>query len=115
MGILQRTFKHEFKGLNRVALKVGSNQEVLITFPPPPTATAAKVIDRFDEGEDGEGDFQAVGRSKDFLHTLMALTNGLGKLCSQDFTRQSTETWIPKQEESGVMLSGMWNMVLDPQ
>lgn len=51
----------EFKGLNRVVLKVGSNQEVVITFPPPPTATAAKVIDRFDEGEDGEGDFQAVG------------------------------------------------------
>lgn len=27
----------------------------------PEEATAAKVIDRFDEGEDGEGDFQAVG------------------------------------------------------
>ncbi|KAL0597091.1 Protein AATF [Plecturocebus cupreus] len=42
-------------------MKVSANLEILITFPSPSTATAARVIDRFDEGEDGESDFLAVG------------------------------------------------------
>lgn len=33
---MQRTFKYELKGFNKVILKVFSNLEILITFPPSP-------------------------------------------------------------------------------
>lgn len=46
------------KGLGRVT--INSDLEIDY-FLPSPTATAARVIDKFDEGEDGEGDFLAVG------------------------------------------------------
>lgn len=46
------------KGLDRVTIKVGGSDYVS---PHPSTATAARVIDRFEEGEDGEGDLLAVG------------------------------------------------------
>lgn len=48
-------------GSTWVPIKISANLEILFPFPLPPTATAARVIDRFDEGEDGEGDFLAVG------------------------------------------------------
>lgn len=60
MRILSRAFKYELKGLDGVVSKVLSDLEIDDLFLSP-TATAARVIDRFDEGEDAEGDFLAVG------------------------------------------------------
>lgn len=57
MGTFGKNPKSELK---RVSLKVPSKLETLSTFLLSPTATAARVIDRFDEGEDG-ADFPAVG------------------------------------------------------
>uniref|UniRef100_A0A8C9QBL1 Apoptosis antagonizing transcription factor n=1 Tax=Spermophilus dauricus TaxID=99837 RepID=A0A8C9QBL1_SPEDA len=41
----------------------------------PEEATAARVIDRFDEGEDGEGDFQAVGSIRKLASTSLLDTD----------------------------------------
>ncbi|XP_027806104.1 protein AATF isoform X2 [Marmota flaviventris] len=41
----------------------------------PEEATAARVIDRFDEGEDGEGDFQAVGSIRKLASTCLLDTD----------------------------------------
>ncbi|XP_006881730.1 PREDICTED: protein AATF [Elephantulus edwardii] len=41
----------------------------------PEEATAAKVIDRFDEGEDGQGDFQAVGSIRKLASTSLLDTD----------------------------------------